>query len=269
MRKVVLAIAVIAMLVLSAYGYTKDNDKKSGPKGKWTKDSVYKCYRADSEIKIDGILDDPAWKKADVISDLWQGNSWNSETNKVVPGHFESQKTRARLLYDDNYVYVCGDMHDTDVLGMTTINESEFIDGIDDMFEMFFKPDRKKPGYYELHVMPQNVIRDLFIAKRGAGSYLRFEKEYNSGMQTAVRIDGTINNYRDVDNGWSVEVRIPMSAFEETGGGPKAGDRWQFLISRYNFAFQLPLGVELVQMVGMDQVNFHLHETYPTIEFVK
>jgi len=261
-------VALVILLIFSNSCFARDYEKRSAPKGKWNKNSVYKCYRADSEIKLDGVLDDEAWKKAEVISDLWQGNSWDEDKGKPVPGHYETQKTRARLLYDDNYIYVGAEMDDTDVLGMTTTNESAFNEGLDDIFEMFFKPYHMKPGYYELHVMPQNVTRNLFIAKKGAGSYLRFEG-YHSGMQTAVRIDGTLNNWKDEDKGWTVEVRIPMSAFDETGGGPVPGDRWQFLIARYNYSYQLPYGNEIVQMVGLEQIAFHQYETYPTIEFVK
>lgn len=255
-----LLIALLLTLVCSCFAQTK---------GRYNNKSVYKCYRAQGQIKVDGIIDEDAWKKAELITDLWVGNVWDSDAKKVIPGHYESQKTRAWLLYDDDYIYVAAQMDDTDVLGMTTVNESEFVEGIDDMFEIFFKPYRSKPGYYELHVLPQNVIRDIFIAKRGAGSYLRFEADYKSGMETAVQIQGTINNWRDEDKGWSVEVRIPMSAFKDSGGGPVPGDKWQFLVSRYNYAYQLPLGSELVQMVGSDQINFHDYPNYPTIEFVK
>lgn len=259
---------ILACAVVACPCFAKDTVKKPVVQGKWTKHSVYKCHKADSEIVIDGVLDEPAWKKAAVISDLWQANSYDFGAGKPVPGHYETQKTRARVLYDDNYIYVSAEMDDTDLLGLTVKDDTEFVEGIDDLFEFFFKPDPHKPGYYEFHVFPTNAKRDVFFAKRFARSYLGY-MDYESGIETAVKLYGTLNDWHDIDKGWTVEARVPMSAFKETGGGPKEGDTWQFLISRYNYAYHLKYGNEIVQMVALNQVTFHLYESYPKIQFVK
>ncbi len=268
MNKLLVLLILLFLTTISVTSYADDHARKPFPKGVWTKNSLYKCYRADSKIILNGVLDDEAWKKAPVISNLWQADSWDFAAEKPVPGHFETQKTRARLLYDDKYIYIGAELDDTDILGMTTADNTDFVEGTDDIFEVFFKPDHKKPGYYEFNLYPTNAMRDLFLAKRGAGSYLRYQ-DYNSGMQSEVKLDGTLNDWHDVDKGWSLEMRIPLEAFNETGGGPKPGDRWQFLVSRYNYAYQLPYGSEVVQMVAMYRTTFHLYEAYPTIEFVK
>ena len=47
---------------------------------------------------IDGLVDEPLWENAEVVSDFLQRNPDNGE-----PG---SERTEVRLLYDDEYIYV-------------------------------------------------------------------------------------------------------------------------------------------------------------------
>src|SRR6185503_13469595 len=63
------------------------------------------ALRITSSPKIDGLLDDEAWKNAETISDFVQ--------NSPTEGAKVSQKTEVKVLYDDFAIYVGAIMYDT------------------------------------------------------------------------------------------------------------------------------------------------------------
>lgn len=269
MNRLLLLAGCIYLIASSCTAHSDIKAKPAPPNGSWTKKSIYKCKRATGDIKLDGRIDDEAWKNAELIPNLWHGGFWYYGSGKDVKGFWTTQKTKVRLLYDDQYIYISAEMEDSDILAMTTINDAEFkYDGTDDLFEVFFKPDNNLPGYYEFHVSPLNKIRDIYYPRRFGGHHTRFI-EYTSGMETAVTLDGTLNNYHDRDKGWSAEVRIPWKGMTKNNPIPKPGKRWKFNICRYNFAVQLPYGNELGQLFWSERVSFHQYEEFPWIEFVK
>src|SRR5690606_13465655 len=60
------------------------------------------------------------------------------------------------------------------------------------------------------------------------------------GLQTGVWIDGTLNDHRDRDRGWTVEVAVPWAGLETLAAGdgrslpPRPGDTWRMDFSRFN-----------------------------------
>jgi hypothetical protein len=55
------------------------------------------------------------------------------------------------------------------------------------------------------------------------------------GMKTAVNLDGTLNDPRDVDRGWTVEIALPWKALGELArrpSPPRSGDQWRINFSR-------------------------------------
>ena len=72
------------------------------------------------------------------------------------------------------------------------------------------------------------------------GTRLRARHWSFPGLQAAVHIDGTLNDDRDRDRGWSVEVVFPWEGTQwlaKTDGRslpPKGGDVWRIDFSRFN-----------------------------------
>ena len=110
------------------------------------------------------------------------------------------------------------------------------------------------------------ATRDYFYARRGAGPDERW-MPYDSGMKAAVRLDGTLNHWEDRDHGWTAEVAIPWLAFEKTGGGPKPGDCWTFMVSRYDYSVYQEEGLELSATSVLPSPSYHLHEYYRDLLF--
>jgi len=60
------------------------------------------------------------------------------------------------------------------------------------------------------------------------------------GLETAVQVDGTINDNKDRDRGWTAEIRIPWRSLEPLAMPdgralpPRDGDEWRMDFSRFN-----------------------------------
>ncbi len=213
------------------------------------------CRWASGRIKLDGVLNDPAWEKAQPLHDF--AVYWLDRKPKTA--------TTARLLWDDDYLYFAADMEDSDLYA--TVKERNGVTWDNDVFELFFKPSEDKLPYYEFQVNALNTDMELFLPSRGAGGYQRFAPLSHLGMESAVRLDGTLNNWQDVDKGWTVEGRIPWTAFKATGGRPRLGEKWRFALCRYDYsvAFDRP---ELSSTAPLTQPEFHRYEDYGELTFV-
>ena len=91
----------------------------------------------------------------------------------------------------------------------------------------------------------------------------------NPGMEAKVTVVGTLGNWEDRDNKWIAEMRIPWSAFARSGGRPKVGDLWRFLVSRYDYSVHLEEGCELSAAAPLPIQSYHIFEYYPYVVFAK
>jgi hypothetical protein len=201
------------------------------------------CRRATSRIRVDGMLDEAAWDSAQGLKDFavfWQERKPVTATN-------------ARLLWDNSYLYFAAEMDDQDLFALTT--ERNGMTWEDDVFELFFKPAVDKPAYYEFQVNAQNTHLELFLPSRGAGGYRRFAPLTKD------------LGYEDRDRGWTVEGRIPWTAFKATGGRPAVGARWKFALCRYDYSVALER-TELSSTAPLTQPDFHRYEDYGELLFV-
>ena len=213
------------------------------------------CRRAEGDIKLDGVPDEPAWRKAQALTDFTA--FWDKRKAKTA--------TKAWLLWDDNYLYFAAEMEDADLYA--DVKERNAMTWTNDVFELFFKPAADRLIYYEFQVNALNTKLDLFLPSRGSGGFQRFAPTTDFGTESAVRLDGTLNDWKDTDKGWSVEGRVPWKAFEPSGGRPKPGAAWRFALCRYDYsaAFEAP---ELSSSAPLTQSNFHRYEDYGVLTFV-
>jgi hypothetical protein len=134
-----------------------------------------------------------------------------------------------------------------------------------DVFELFLKPSDERPEYYEFQANPLGVILEAAFPKRGH-DFGGFEKAPALGHEAAVSVRGTLDQPGDVDEGWSVEGRIPWLAFAPSNGKPRPGARWWFAICRYDYGAK---GREPVTMSSapLTKSSFHRYEDYGTLRF--
>jgi Carbohydrate family 9 binding domain-like len=213
------------------------------------------CRWAATAVRIDGVLSEIAWEKADVLKDF--AVFWDKRKARTA--------TKARLLWDRKYLYFAAEMADADLYA--DVEDHQGMTWLNDVFELFFKPSAKGLAYYEFQVNALNTRLELFLPSRGAGGYQRFARLTELHMASAVKLRGTLNKWDDVDEGWTVEGRIPWEAFKATGGRPESGAKWRFALCRYDYSVALA-DPELSSTAPLTQRDFHRYEDYGELTFV-
>ncbi len=218
----------------------------------------FECRWASSPPVIDGKLDEAVWQQAKPVESFQ--SAWLPEGERKPPTH-----TKALLLWDYDYLYFAAEMEDTDVFANVTEQDGPIWKC--DVFELFFKPAKDKPGYYEFEVNAANAKLDMYLPSRGAGGYERFARERSFHIESAVKVHGTLNNWSDKDKGWTVEARIPWRDFLPTGGRPAPGEVWQHALCRYDYSAGLPIAC-LCSNAPLSEPSFHRYEDYVPLKFI-
>ena len=213
-----LAHAILAWCLFgSAASLMADEPGGSSPKPR-------ECRFTEWPITIDGKALDKAWETAEVI-DQFQ-IPWSQK--KTTPAQ---AATRARLLWDRDYLYFFAEMDDSDLFA--NVAEPDGDTWTDDVFELFFKPADDKPGYYEFEINARNTVFDLFLPARGDVEPHRRTHDFH--VDSKVVLKGTLNDRNDRDQGWSVEGKIAWRDFFKTGGRPAVDEVWKFVLCRYDY----------------------------------
>lgn len=223
-----------------------------------TKPAAVECRRAAGKIKIDGRGDEEAWKGAQVIDKF--STHWARKQARTA--------TRARLLWDDEFLYFFADMEDQDLYADVLKHDDET--WLNDVFELFFKPTPAARGYYEFQVTPANTTMEMYLPSRGSGGYRRWARAHEFRWSTAVSLRGKLNALDETSaasEGWSAEGRIPWSDFAPSGGLPKANTEWRFALCRYDYSlrFETP---DLTSTALLTVPDFHHYEDYGVLKFV-
>lgn len=90
------------------------------------------------------------------------------------------------------------------------------------------------------------------------------------GLQTEVRLHGTINDPDDRDRGWDVLIRLPwesLTRFRSSVGPPRARDEWRFQFARYERLDELSASVGWAWSPVGDTDN-HVPEKFTLVRFV-
>jgi hypothetical protein len=179
----------------------------------------YICYRTPSPLTIDGRLDEPAWAAAPAVPLVL-----------VDSGEAPRQATTARLLWDDEYLYVGFHCLDSDIWGITTERDQPIYE--QEVVEVFVDDDCDDYGYVEVEVSPLNAVLDLFMLKRDGVRRGLWDWD-SAGLLTAVQVDGDPTQRGTDDHAWTVEMAIPMSDFMTAPNlPPRPGDVWHFNLYR-------------------------------------
>jgi len=176
----------------------------------------YRVQRTPKPPVVDGNLDDAVWAQATAVELV---NSFN--------GSRPALRTQARLLYDDQNLYVSFNCEDPDVWGTFSKRDDPIY--TEEAVEIFLDANADGRTYNELEVSPHNVLFDAYFPARREGMDL----SWDSGARTAVKVRGTLDTPSDRDEGWSVEMQIPLSRLSEVPHlPPRPGDRWRFNLYR-------------------------------------
>ncbi|MEO1337382.1 MAG: carbohydrate-binding family 9-like protein, partial [Myxococcota bacterium] len=183
---------------------------------------VARIVRTDSPIVPDGELDEPGWKRAPVLEFA------DSMGRNIVIRH----KTRLRLLYDDQNLYVAFEADDTDITERYKNRDDPIYEH--ETVELFVMPNVTAPNtgpYVELQASPTGVIFDASFDGPRRG----MNKRYGAGQKVGTAVDGTLNDERP-DRGWVSEWVVPFKNIRGVQKPPAAGTEWRmnaFRIEKY------------------------------------
>jgi len=210
----------------------------------------YEVKRAARPIVVDGKPDEATWKAAGTLELQFP---WKQQTGAM-------QKTVARILWDDQFLYVAYDCEDTDVVAHYTERDDPTYK--DDAVEFFVNPDPSQSWYYGMEMNARGVLYDYFyVFPKTLLKRVNF-----GGVQLATHVRGTLNQTGDKDRGWSLEVAIPWANFEELGKklGLIAGRRNG---AAHGFDFQKAKGRPLSRRVIFSRSNSFSTLTVATTDF--
>jgi hypothetical protein len=229
----------------------------------------YICYRARGPIAIDGRLDKEVWRETP-----WTEDFVDIEGPDKPKPRF---RTRARMLWDDQYFYVGAELAEPHVWATLTKHDSVIFR--DNDFEVFIDPNGDNHEYYEFEINALNTSWDLFLPRPYRDMGKALDTWEIPGLKTSVHIEGTLNNPGDTDIGWTVEIAFPWKALVEMQSPqarPRDGDQWRVNFSRVEWRHRVVKGkYEKVPRTKEDnwvwspqgKVNMHMPEKWGYVQF--
>jgi hypothetical protein len=208
--------------------------------------SVLTARPTTTAIVADGRLDEPAWAEA----------SWSRRFGDLVTGAPGLYDTRVAVTWDDAALsvafraeepYLRASLLERDALIWSDDGDLElFISGPDAYWELevnalgtvyevlhvwadacvrggpYDRPEfdpRRRPGArgFTGNGDPEHWDWDGMHPRGNRWAFLDWDLP---GLATGVGLDGTLNDDRDVDRGWSLEVVVPWAGLADVLGGP-------------------------------------------------
>lgn len=171
-----------------------------------------RAQRTRDEIRINGIVNEPAWFTADSATDFFQ--------NLPDPGMPATERTVVRVLYDDRFLYVGAVMYDGGRL-ITPGLEQDFATNNSDLFALAIDSYHDGQSAFVFAVNPGGAITDM--------------QTFNDSRTLVMSWEGVVEQRTELlDNGWSAEFKIPFTTlrFDARPGEQTWGINFQRRIRR-------------------------------------
>jgi hypothetical protein len=172
--------------------------------------------RLGSKLTLDGALDEPDWKAAEVSAPFVQ----------TMTGAVGSFGARVRVAYDAEHLYLGYEVAD-DQLKCSFENPDDHL-WEQDTIEVMIDPDGDLRNYFEIQVSPKGLVFDTRYDSRRKPQPFG-DVGWSSGTQAKVAVKGTIDDGAP-DEGYVVEMAVPWAAFAAgptTAAPPLAGSSWR------------------------------------------
>ena len=185
----------------------------------------------------------PGALNGDLSKPFWQAGEWIEDFHDIQGDSLPrpAKRTRVKLLWDEEALYI-GARLDDDTIWATVKNRDEVI-YVDNDFEVFLAPQDSSHRYYELEMNAANAVWDLLMEKPQRDDVRRIIGWDIHGLESAVKIDGELNNPAADNRGWSIELKIPWFSLRECGSNevyptrfaPALGEVWRLNFSRVEY----------------------------------
>lgn len=265
-RPITILCLSLCTLVLSA------QEKFDFKSNKFADSKRYVVYKTEQPISIDGRADEEEWLNVRFTE------NFIDIKGELIPEY----QTRVKMLWDEQYFYVYAEMEEEHIWG--SITQHDDIIFHDNDFEVFIDPDGDGRNYSELEINALNTTWDLLLDKPyrlGGTANDFFEME---GLETAVHIEGTLNNPSDIDRYWSVEMAIPMESIllakRSRQKFPDEQDIWRVNFSRVEWEHTINNGQYARKKTNgkynpeknwvwspQGEINMHIPELWGYVQF--
>lgn len=181
----------------------------------------YVVYQSKTPISIDGKVEEPDWKQVKWIDDFADIEG----DKKPAPLY----RTRVKMLHDATNLYILAELEEPHI--WATYDTHDMIIYHENDFEVFIDPDGDTHNYFEYELNAKNTLLDLKMPMpyRNGG---RADIHWNSkGFESAVCLEGTLNDPTDKDKNWTIEMKIPFADLE-VHQTPSDGQTWKIDFSR-------------------------------------
>ncbi|MQA89800.1 MAG: hydrolase [Gemmatimonas sp.] len=167
----------------------------------------------EAAIRIDGLLDDEGWRAAIPIMEFRQ--------QEPIEGAVPTEPTEIRIVYDEEAIYIGARMHDSDPSGILAHQlQRDAGLGTDDRFMWILDTFRDGRTGYFFETNPAALMGDGLIGGGGG-----INKSWDGVWEVRTRI---------LEDGWSVEIRIPFSTLNFDPARETWGINFQRTIRRRN-----------------------------------
>lgn len=244
-KKIILATILLTTCLF--YGCKKEE--------KGTANAMYEIQKAPQAVTIDANWDKDVWKNIPAITlDLYMGDK---------PQH--RPKTQAKLLYDDEAVYVIFRVEDQYVRAVAR----EFHDSVcsDSCVEFFFSPDKTvETGYFNLEMNCGGTILLHFNPQPRQSRELDIADCQK--IEVAHTLPKNIEPEISEPTTWSVEYCLPLAILEKYGSVTKPAPGVVWRANFYKCADQSSRPHWLTwNKVDHPSPNFHLPQFFGQIKF--
>lgn len=144
--------------------------------------------KSKTPIKLDGLLDEDAWKSADMAKDFFLNRPYDSSFAKL--------QTEVKVLFDDNFIYVGAICYEPRNLYTVASLKRDFEGGTSDVFTVNLDTFKDKLNAFQFAINPYGVQREGLIFNGEESSNYWDNKWYSQ-----------VKNYDDY---WVVEMAIPF-----------------------------------------------------------
>jgi hypothetical protein len=160
---------------------------------------VLRVPHAPGPITLDGDTDDLGW--------LHPPGPARTGAYRFANGQPATPYSETRLVWSGDYLYLALYASDEDI--ETHADAPDGPVAAEDAFHIVFS----QPGVdYAIDVSPKAVISDAI--RRGAGGW---DLSWQSGAHASKEIDGTINDPKNLDEEWAIELAVPFESIGMRG----------------------------------------------------
>jgi hypothetical protein len=237
------ALFLFFLFLFTPFSRTLAQSPFNGHEALFTQPRHYIAYFTEKGPHIDGDLRDPVWENAP-----WSEKFVDIEGEHMPKPTFD---TRVKMLWNDTSLFIAAELQEPHV--WASLKEHDQVVFHDNDFEVFIEPGNDTHQYFEIEVNAFNTIFDLFMSKpyrNGSGALINWHAD---GLRSAVQVQGSLNDARGTDQGWTVEMAIPFSAISLGNHAqvPEDGSLWRMNFSRVQWDTEVKDGA-YIKLKGAD-----------------